>query len=132
MKTRLFLLLLLGLPGLAAQAKEEAAPLPGVTYVELAPSFVANYQSSKIRYLKADVSLVADNAATAEAIRRHTPLLRHQLVMLFSSQTDESLQSPDGRRHLKEEALQAVVSALQSEKEPAQVKEVLFTSFILD
>lgn len=132
MKNWLFFLSLLSLITVPAQAKEAAAPPAGPTYVELAPSFVANYQSSKIRYLKADVTLMAENALTADAIGRHIPLIRHQLVMLFSRQSEESLQSAEGRQHLKDEALQEVINALQSEKEAAQVKEVLFTSFIVD
>ncbi|MEZ5506603.1 MAG: flagellar basal body-associated FliL family protein [Gammaproteobacteria bacterium] len=116
---------------LVAQA-EEAAPAAEVSYVELSPAFVANFQASKIRYLKADVTLKIEDSATAEAVRRHQPYIRNNLVMLFSRQTEEGLQSPEGRQHLKEEALQEVLNALQAESEPTMVKEVLFTSFIVD
>lgn len=120
-------------PLLASASKEEGDPnAPAVSYVELAPSFVANYQAAKIRYLKADVTLKVMNAGTADAVLRHQPLIRNNLVMLFSRQTEESLASPEGRQHLKEEALQEVVKALESEKEPVDISEVLFTTFILD
>lgn len=131
MKTLLPILSVLALITPAVQAKEEAPAAPQVAYVELAPAFVTNYQSAKIRYLKADVTLKAEGS-TAEAIRRHQPLIRNNLVMLFSRQSEQSLQSPEGRQHLKEEALQEVINALQSESEPTQVQEVLFTSFIVD
>ena len=118
---------------LASAPKEEGDPnAPQVSYVELAPSFVANYQAAKIRYLKADVTLKVQNSGTADAVLRHQPLIRNNLVMLFSRQSEESLQSPEGRQHLKEEALQEVISALQSEAEPVDVQEVLFTTFIVD
>ena len=118
------------LPVWASSSSEDGEPK--ASYVELAPSFVANIQSAKIRYLKADVSLKVQNAATATAITRNQPLIRNSLVMLFSRQTEESLASPEGRQHLKEEALQEIIAALQSEKEVADVQDVLFTTFIVD
>lgn len=115
------------------QAEEDATTTKQpVTYLELSPSFVANFQANKIRYLKADVTLKIQDGATAEAVRRHQPYIRNNLVMLFSRQSEESLQSPEGRQHLKEEALQEVINALQAESEPTEVQEVLFTSFIVD
>ncbi len=115
-----------------ARAEEAPAPTSGVSYVELSPSFVTNYLSAKIRHLKADVTLKVEGSATADAVMRHQPYIRNNLVMLFSRQSEEALQSPEGRQHLKEEALQEVINALQAESEPADVKEVLFTSFIVD
>lgn len=132
MKKLLSLVPILGMIALPALAEDAPKASSQVAYVELAPSFVANYQSSKIRYLKADVTLRVEDAGTADAVKRHEPLIRNNLVMLFSRQNEEALQSPEGRQHLKDEALQEVISALQSESEPTEVKEVLFTSFIVD
>ncbi len=133
MSKLLAILPLLSIAALSVSVQaEDTAPVPQVTYVELAPSFVANFQASKIRYLKADVTLKIEDSATADAVRRHQPYIRNNLVMLFSRQTEEGLQSPEGRQHLKEEALQEVLNALQAESEPTLVKEVLFTSFIVD
>lgn len=122
-----------------AQAKAEAEAEEGgkdegaaVTYVELAPAFVTNFQAPKIRYLKTDITLKVKGSATADAINRHVPYIRNNLVMLFSRQSEESLNSPEGRQHLKEEALQEIISVLQTESEPVDVQEVLFTSFIVD
>lgn len=112
-------------------SKESEDP-DGIAYVELAPAFVTNFQAPKIRFLKADVSLKVKGSATAEAIKYHLPFIRNNLVMLFSRQSEESLNSPEGRQHLKEEALQEVISVLQTESAAAEVQEVLFTSFIVD
>lgn len=115
-----------------AHAEDEAAPSAEVIYVELKPAFVTNYQSRKMGYLKADVTLKVKGGQTAEAVDRHKPALRHHLVMLFSSQTMEALNSMEGKEMLKETALSEVVSALQEEGEPAEVQDILFTSFIVD
>lgn len=113
--------------------EEEASPATeDVIYVELRPPFVTNYQSRKMGYLKADVTLKVKGDATAEAVGRHQPAIRHNLVMLFSSQSEEALSTQEGKQMLKENALNEVVNALQNEGEPTQVEEILFTSFIVD
>lgn len=112
--------------------EEEATIGDNVIYVELKPAFVTNYQSRKMGYLKADVTLKVKGGPTAEAISRHKPVIRHHLVMLFSSQSEEALSTMEGKQMLKETALTELVSALQEEGEAAEVQDVLFTSFIVD
>ncbi len=117
------------------QAEEDAegeAPAEEVIYVELKPSFVTNYQARKIRYLKADITLKVSNGATAEAVSRHTQPIRHNLVMLFSRQLEEELGTMEGKQKLKEDAMQEVIQALEMEGEPADIQDILFTSFIVD
>lgn len=111
---------------------EEAAPSEEVIYVELKPPFITNYQSRKIRYLKADVTLKVSTGETADAVSRHKASIRHNLVMLFSRQMEEGLNTQEGKQQLKEDALKEVISALEMEGEPTEVQDILFTSFILD
>ena len=54
------------------------------------------------------------------------------LVMLFSSQSEEALSTMEGKQMLKEAALNELINALQEEGEAADVQDVLFTSFIVD
>ncbi len=116
----------------SAQAEDGAPPSEETIYVELKPAFVTNYQSRKMGYLKADVTLMVNGGATAEAVGRHQPVIRHHLVMLFSSQTPEDLSTLEGKEKLKENALSEVVQALEEEGEPANIQDILFTSFIVD
>ena len=117
-----------------AQAEDEEATAPNeeVIYVERNPAFVTNYQSHKMGYLKADVTLQVKGGLTADAISRHKPAIRHHLVMLFSSQSEEALSTMEGKQMLKEAALNELINALQEEGEAADVQDVLFTSFIVD
>ena len=111
----------------AAEAAESNAQ-----YVELKPSFVTNYQAHRMGYLKADVTLMVKDQKTADAVDLHMPAIRNNLVMLFSRQDENMLNSTEGKMHLREEALQEVVAALQSEGAPNNVEDVLFTSFLVD
>lgn len=101
-------------------------------YIPLKPSFVTNYQARKLRYFKTDVSIVATSSATVEAIQRHQLYIRHNLVMLFSSQDETTLNSQEGKQKLQEDALNQVVSVLNEENEPSDVSSILFTSFIVE
>ena len=117
---------------LAAQAEDDAAAEPEIQYVPLKPAFVTNYMANKLRYFKADVTVKVRGGATAEAIDRHQPYIRHNLVMLFSAQDQNSLNSKEGKQKLQEDALNEVVSVLSEENEPADVEGILFTSFIVE
>ncbi|MBV1922247.1 MAG: flagellar basal body-associated FliL family protein [Pseudomonadales bacterium] len=103
-----------------------------VQYVPLKPAIVTNYQSKKLSYIKADISLQVTSNATAEAIDRHLPYIRHNLVMLFSRQEEATLASAEGKSRLKEDALAAVISVLDSENESTDIEAILFTSFIVE
>ncbi|OUS04767.1 hypothetical protein A9Q81_05710 [Gammaproteobacteria bacterium 42_54_T18] len=104
----------------------------GVQYVPLKPAIVTNYQSKKLSYIKAEITLQVTGNATAEAIDRHLPYIRHNLVMLFSRQEEATLSSTEGKIQLKEDALAAVISVLDSESEPTDIEAILFTSFIVE
>ena len=104
----------------------------GVQYVPLKPAIITNYQSKKLSYIKAEITLQVTSNATAEAIDRHLPYIRHNLVMLFSRQEESTLASAEGKSRLKEDALAAVISALDSENEPTDIEAILFTSFIVE
>jgi flagellar FliL protein len=103
-----------------------------IQYVEITPTFVTNYQSPKLRYIKADVTVVVTDTLAAEAIGRHQPLIRHHLIMLFSRQIEDTLATPEGRNQLKLDAMQEIVRVLESEQESTAVKDLLFTGFNIE
>ena len=103
-----------------------------VQYVPLKPAIITNYQSKKLSYIKAEITLQVTGNATAAAIDRHLPYIRHNLVMLFSRQEEATLASAEGKTRLKEDALAAVISVLDSESEATDIEAILFTSFIVE
>ncbi|MDX1693982.1 MAG: flagellar basal body-associated FliL family protein [Ketobacteraceae bacterium] len=123
------------LPPLALAEEETAegeAPLEEIQYVPLKPAFITNYQADKLRYFKTDVTVKVRGNATAQAISRHLPYIRHNLVMLFSSQSGETLNSTEGKQKLQEDAATQVIAVLNEENETSQVEGILFTSFIVE
>jgi flagellar FliL protein len=129
------LLLALTLPLLAvANEKEEPkeGEAPKVAYIDLVPSLVGNYgPGPRLKYYKADVSLRVSGPEAQDKVTRHEPLIRNQLVMLFSQQTDESLASSDSKEKLRQEALKQVQQVLHSEEGEPLVDDLLFNNLII-
>ena len=124
-----FIVTLIASPLLLAEDDEGS---DDVIYVPLQPAIITNYQSKRLSYVKADLSLQVRGNSTAEAIDRHLPSIRHNLVMLFSRQDEGALATMEGKSKLKDDALAAVISALEAEGEPTSIEAILFTSFIVE
>ena len=104
MKAWIMLLLALSLPvaALAEEAKEGEAPK--VNYITLSPPFVGNYGldgTAKLKVFKADIALRVTGTEAEEKVEHHEPLIRNQLVMLFSQQTEASMGSQDAKEKLR-------------------------------
>lgn len=114
----------------------EAAPAAPVRqaaiYQSLDPAFVVNYtHGGRQRYMQVSVVLMGRDQAGMTALTRHTPLIRNQLVMLFSSEEFEALFSPEGKETLRERATLAVQALLEKEIGNPVIESVLFTNMVL-
>jgi len=118
----------------AAVAEEKAAVAGApaqVSYVPLMPPLVGNYLfAGKLKLFKADIAL---RVATADAkkVEHHEPLIRNQLVALFSEQTDETLRGAEAREQLRAEALRQVQAVLTAEEGQPLVEDLLFNNLII-
>lgn len=134
MKARIVLLMALCLP-LMVQASEEdgdKAPAPVVAYVTLTPALVGNFgDGPKLKFFKADLSLRVSGADVEAKIKHHEPLIRNQLVMLFSQQTDEAMAAAGSREVLRAEALKQVQDVMTQEEGKPLVEDLLFNNLII-
>ncbi len=67
----------------------EAAPVgkQAAIFEPMAPAFVANYnQNGRQRYMQVSITMLARNQADLDALKVHMPVIRNNLVMLFSGQ----------------------------------------------
>ncbi|MDZ5603006.1 flagellar basal body-associated protein FliL [Pseudomonas sp. RP23018S] len=134
MKAWILMVLALTLP-LAALAEEEAKEGEAkVSYYSLAPPFVGNYAldgSPKLHVYKADVALRVTGAEAAAAVKLHEPLIRNQLVALFTQQTVDSMSNVESKEHLRQEALKQVQQVLEAEEGKPVVEDLLFNNLIV-
>lgn len=113
----------------AHAAAKHAEPI----YVALDPAFVVNFESGGlVRFLQVTVQAMTEDPVTAELIKKHDPVIRNGLLMLFSGQTYDTIKTAEGKEQLRQAALTEVrkIIAAQGGK-AADVKSLYFTSFVM-
>ncbi|MFB4393856.1 MULTISPECIES: flagellar basal body-associated protein FliL [unclassified Pseudomonas] len=150
-KLKLILLLVLALllaVGLSVGAtwfimnKSEPAPAPeaaqtnvkaAAIYEPLAPAFVVNFnQNGRQRYMQVSITLQGRNQADLDALKVHMPVIRNNLVMMFSGQGFDVLASSAvGQEMLRQKATAVVQEVAQKEVGKPVIDQLLFTNFVL-
>jgi flagellar FliL protein len=78
------------------------------------------------------VEAMTRDPPTLEMIKNNEPAVRNDLVMLFSSQDNATLLSPDGKEKLRNATLEVVRKIVTAEGgDPKSVENVYFTSFVI-
>jgi flagellar FliL protein len=116
-----------------ADSKKKAKNKGEALYVKLDPPFVVNFEAKGImRFLQIAVEVMTRDAATVDLLKKHDPLIRNDLLMLFSNQDFAKINSVAGREALRVEALKCISEALKSEGgKPKSVEQLYFTSFVM-
>ncbi|OLS63193.1 flagellar basal body-associated protein FliL [Pseudomonas putida] len=134
MKAWILVVLALMLPAAAMAEEEKEGAAPKVSYISLTPPFVGNYaldSGPRLRVYKADVALKVTGDADAAAVKHHEPLIRNQLVALFTQQTLEAMSNVDAKEKLRQEALKQVQQVLENEEGRPVVEDLLFNNLIV-
>ncbi|MFL1514824.1 flagellar basal body-associated protein FliL [Pseudomonas prosekii] len=137
MKAWIMLLLALSLPmaAMAEEAKEaKEGEAPKVNYISLTPPFVGNYGldgTPKLKVFKADVALRVTGEEATKAVKANEPLIRNQLVALFSQQTSDAMASVEGKEKLRQEALKQTQQVMNDETGKPVVEDLLFNNLII-
>ena len=101
-------------------------------YLELSPSFIVNFpHQGRQRFLQAELSVMSRDATALEAVQRHMPVIRHNLINLFNAQLLLVFEDPAGIEQLRQLATQEVQQVLRNEIGREGIEEVLFTAFVM-
>ncbi len=109
-------------------------PLPVITtlYTELSKPLIVNFpQGASIRLVKITLALSAENEATIAILKKNEPMLLNNLLMLISAQDTGSLKTHEGKIALRNAIFDDVTAMLEKISPGAEIKEVFFTSFIM-
>lgn len=113
-----------------AQDQAEAEPPPPPTiYHELRPAFVANLPGG--RFLQVELDLMAHDQAVIDAVERHNPAIRNDLLLLLGNQNPSEVASLEGKLNVQREAVQAINTILAKREQNLKVEEVYFSSFVM-
>ncbi len=111
---------------------EAAEPVVVATYVAMPRPFVFNVIDGKRqRLVQIKVQLMVRGADNSTIAKKHIPSLEGALLHVFTNAGIEELRSPDGKKQLRVEALNAVNEAIKKLEGKKIVDNVLFTGFIL-
>jgi len=105
---------------------------PPAIYEPLSPAFVVNFkQNGRDRYMQVSITLQARDKVALDALKVHMPVIRNNLVMLFSGQAFETLSTPIGQEMLRQKATASVQEVAQKEVGKPVIDQLLFTNFVL-
>lgn len=138
LQSLLFILVVWAAPGMYAHAaeheskKEEGAAGTG-EYLDIKPALITNYGGpGPIHFIKAEIALrVGKDPEESIKVAHHMPQIRHELVMLFSRQTEDSIATMEGKEQLRKDALTAVQKIITAEEGKPIVTDLLFNNFIV-
>ena len=116
-----------------AEGEEPAEPAKAqAVYVPLDPAFTVNFRGGAgARFLQVAVEAMTREPGMDEHIKRHMPVIRNDLTLLFSSKSARELSTIEGKEALRAETLASIQKVLESEAGSKGVVAVYFTSFVM-
>jgi len=114
----------------AAEATKEEPK--DIAYLPFDKPVVINYLAAngKTRFLKTEVTLMTEDEARLEEIKKQLPKIVHVVNMVFSRQKYEGLGTPEGKEKMRTEALEEIKSVLKDSMGEKNVDDILYTSFV--
>ncbi len=112
-------------------AEGDGEVLPAI-YLPIDPAFVVNFASQgKARFLQVTVEVMTRDPLMPDQITLHMPVIRNNLMLLFSSQSYDGVSTLEGKEALREEALEVLQQILEEETGDPGIEAVYFTSFVM-
>ncbi len=112
------------------EGDEEEKNAPEIEYLPIKPKLVVNLAGRR-HYLSADLQLMIRGEDNLERIKKHTPLIRHTLIMLFSNLPPQQVADVSEREKLRASALQEVRKILDQYSDSEGLKDIFFTEFLV-
>lgn len=101
-------------------------------YLDIKPPFVVNLsdKNSDIRYLQVAVTLKLADETTGDIVNKHMPMIRHRLVLLFSSLSFADISSSQGKIKLTADVLHEIQEGLKKMTGKELVEEVYLPKLV--
>ncbi len=130
--SRFFITLLLFCSATSVSAEEVAAEVEEkqLAYFSLDPSLITNVHGGA-EYVRCDIQLMTKDETNLEDIELHSPIIRHELLLLLGDQQGTDISTPEGKEALRQKALQVVSSVVLAETGKSSVHDLYFTSFFV-
>lgn len=101
-------------------------------YQKLDPTFVVNFQAEEaLRFLQVTVELMTRDEKIIAAVEQHMPIIRNNLIILFSSQDFTTISTRVGKERIRAQTLSEIQKIMKEKTGRPGVEEVYFTSFVM-
>ena len=101
-------------------------------YFTLAENLVVNFRSpGGTRFLQVGIELMTYDKEGVHTLEKHAPVLRSNLILLLSDQSQDTLLSREGKEALRAEALAEIQRAMTELDGHPVVEALYFTSFVM-
>lgn len=107
-------------------------PAQASQYVYLSPPFTVNFGTvGKLKYLRTEIALKVESEEAAAKINAHKPYLRNDLILLFSAQEPDVINSPEGRESLRNIALDNLRARMLELEDELVIDALYFSNFVV-
>ena len=114
------------------ETEPESAVSAEVFYYDFSKPLIVNFPTgSRMRLMQVSISLLVDSQEAIEDLKKHDPMIRNNLLMLISAQSSDELNSREGKEKLRQAMHAEVSTVLEKMTGKHSVKEVFFTSFVM-
>ena len=111
---------------------EEESKSTDMLYYDISKPLIVDFpRGSSVHLIQISLSFLVEGQATLEALKKHDPMIRNNLLMLISAEDVDSLNTREGKERLRADILNEVVSVLAKMTGKSHVKEVFFTAFVM-
>ena len=101
-------------------------------FIPLNPPIIVNIRDGNhIRHMQVIIELKLTDQANAPKIDLHKGPIRHELILMLSSQEAGNISSAKGKEKLRKEALAAAQKVLQDLEGDPIIESLYFTNFII-
>lgn len=101
-------------------------------YFDMGKPLIVDFsKDSSIRLIQVSVSFLVNEAEAVAALKKHEPMIRNNLLMMISAEGAEHLKTREGKEQLRSAMLQEASGILKKMAGKGQVKDVFFTSFVM-
>jgi len=115
----------------SGQAQEAPEREEDPLYLALSPAFVVNFEhDGGVRYLQIELQAMSYEQEVLDKVAANMPAVRNKLILLFSSQDYETLNTLEGKETLRRQALDSINELLRLDDEHS-VEELFFTGFVV-
>lgn len=113
--------------------KSKSAQKSGVPiYFKVEPTFVVNFQAQEaLRFLQVNVEVMARDQTVIATVEQHMPVIRNNLILLFSSQDFTTISTRVGKERLRAQVLAEIQKVLKEKTGKPGIEAVYFTSFVM-